>query len=196
MPTAEKFLLCMLALVVLLPIIYITIGVLRNPNEENEKIEEGKRTPRITPKVTGAIMVILGIVLLFMAAARAWTWYGQHSPTAVQTETFVQQRGILTWHKPKGYAGGNPNLRSFSCNAVMQRNNSEVMEFITEYTYGGEVQKTYFTLDKRTKRGEWHQNYPKRCGLWYLEPEEGTRRYVGWESDETDVHLPLELMLS
>ena len=106
------------------------------------------------------------------------------------------QQWILTWEKPDGVAGGNPKLRSFSTNAVVQRDDSEVMEFTAEYQFEGKVEMTRFHWDKNKEFGWWSQEYPKpggHSGKWNLPNKDDEGGFEGEISDQTDVPILLRL---
>ena len=110
-----------------------------------------------------------------------------------------KQKGTLVWSKPKGVNGGNANLRNFSTEAVIERNDSEIMEFTSTYKYKGEVATTRFEGKREGNEmcGVWHQEYPQGGGEWCLKPKGNDNKvWEGMVSDGTGTKIPLELKLS
>ena len=185
--------------ILFLAIIASIVYLKSNSNTQKEKMMGGKKD-RETEKEKGEvkshlsndskILTAIGIMVLFLAGVYIWSgWYSTKHAPLVKTAYVQQQQGILSWEKPEGVVGRNPKLRNLSVIVVINRNDSEIMEFTSP--------KARFQWNKREKYGRWYQNDQSDEGLWRLLPsKEDENVFVGEESDRSCIFIPLKLELS
>ncbi len=104
------------------------------------------------------------------------------------TNTNVQE-GMMSWYKPVGVNGGNPNLRKFSTKAAVVRNNGSIVKFTIEYECDGGRHIAKFRDD-----GTWSQDYPRDGGRWHLNQISGSV-FEGDHSDKYGSVIPMKLEL-
>lgn len=108
----------------------------------------------------------------------------------------AQRDGIVSWHKQEDYTGIGSRQSDWQKDAVLYRNDEEVMYFAAINVAGGDV---HFKWNKRDKYGNWYQeNHPENNGRWYLEPkasDQGDESFEGGVADGNGPFAQLNLKI-
>lgn len=163
-------------------------------NEESKK-EEKKETKK--PSSSGGkksfgskVMVFIAFFMWIMVTGSI-VWYFLHYMTANHNpDVMTHKQGMLTWDKPIGVKGINPNQRHLPSIVTINRNDDKVMEFETS-------DGIFYRWDKTNDKdnGVWRDNR-NNSGHWRLDSYDNNRKiYLGWVSDDKGVPIFLGLRI-